>query len=205
MKVILTSQECGILQATLRDFMRSNPVQRRGIEAFCDVVREEFDGSCDTLVEVGCFTGANIRRFSQVCRRLCLVDPMSESYYHGYFGHPDRELVDKFRRLWLPALWHELLQCPKAEWYWGPSEWAAQQFAEGSVDVVYIDALHDVDSVLADIQAWRPKLRAHSILAGHDYGPSWPGVGRAVVQIGVPLDGVLCDGTWYAIQKKNGA
>jgi hypothetical protein len=46
---------------------------------------------------------------------------------------------------------------------------AADRVADGSLDFAYIDARHDYDSVLEDLEAWFPKLRAGGILAGHDY------------------------------------
>lgn len=56
-------------------------------------------------------------------------------------------------------------------------------FEDGSLDFVYIDALHDYESVLADIKAWWPKVRVGGILAGHDFSHDWPGVMRAVKEV----------------------
>lgn len=56
---------------------------------------------------------------------------------------------------------------------------AATQFADRSVDFVYVDADHSYDAVKQDIHAWLPKMKDGGILAGHDYG--WAGsVQRAV-------------------------
>jgi hypothetical protein len=57
---------------------------------------------------------------------------------------------------------------------------AAERFDDRSLDFVFIDAAHDYDNVLADIRAWRPKVKPGGVLAGHDYLPQWPGVVRAV-------------------------
>ena len=58
---------------------------------------------------------------------------------------------------------------------------AAESFEDESLDFVYIDALHDYESVLADIKGWFPKVRTGGIIAGHDYRmSSWPGVVTAV-------------------------
>ena len=56
---------------------------------------------------------------------------------------------------------------------------AASNFADGSVDFVFIDADHSYEAVKQDIQTWLPKVRHGGVLAGHDYG--WAGtVQRAV-------------------------
>lgn len=49
-----------------------------------------------------------------------------------------------------------------------PSAEAVGMFADESVDMVYIDAMHDYESVLGDMVRWWPKCRM--IFAGHDYG-----------------------------------
>lgn len=61
----------------------------------------------------------------------------------------------------------------------GCSTSVAEQFEDGSLDIVFIDAAHDYDSVCQDIAAWLPKVKKGGILAGHDYW-GWPEVKRAV-------------------------
>jgi hypothetical protein len=46
---------------------------------------------------------------------------------------------------------------------------AANLFPNEYFDLVYIDALHDYDSVRNDILAWKPKIRKGGTLAGHDW------------------------------------
>jgi hypothetical protein len=46
---------------------------------------------------------------------------------------------------------------------------AAAQVPDASLDFVYIDARHDYDSVLEDLDAWCSKVRPGGIIAGHDY------------------------------------
>jgi SAM-dependent methyltransferase len=57
---------------------------------------------------------------------------------------------------------------------------AAMDYADGSLDVVFIDACHDYDSVKEDIAAWFPKVKPDGIISGHDYSTVWPGVVQAV-------------------------
>jgi len=46
---------------------------------------------------------------------------------------------------------------------------AAARIADASLDFVSVDARHDTESVLEDLEAWFPKVRPGGILAGHDY------------------------------------
>jgi hypothetical protein len=50
-----------------------------------------------------------------------------------------------------------------------PGSTRARDVADSSLDFVYIDARHDRASVLEDLAAWYPKVRAGGIIAGHDY------------------------------------
>jgi hypothetical protein len=46
---------------------------------------------------------------------------------------------------------------------------AAGMFSDESLDLVYIDADHSYSAVLADLEAWWPKLRSGGLIAGHDF------------------------------------
>lgn len=61
-----------------------------------------------------------------------------------------------------------------------PSVKASENFEDDSCDFIFIDAAHDYENVVADIDAWLPKLKANGVLAGHDYSPTYPGVIQAV-------------------------
>jgi cephalosporin hydroxylase len=56
---------------------------------------------------------------------------------------------------------------------------AAKLYNDNSLDFVFIDGAHDYDSVMADIQAWLPKVKPNGILAGDD--TLWPTVAKAVM------------------------
>ena len=51
----------------------------------------------------------------------------------------------------------------------GESLLACQAFKDKSIDLVFIDAGHDYQSVADDIEAWTRKVRRGGILCGHDY------------------------------------
>jgi len=49
------------------------------------------------------------------------------------------------------------------------SEEALKEVPDNSLDFVYIDAIHDFDSVAMDIISWTKKVKAGGIISGHDY------------------------------------
>ena len=61
-----------------------------------------------------------------------------------------------------------------------PSHVAAEGFAPGTVDMVFLDASHDESSVRQDLAAWWPRLHAEAIMAGHDFSADHPGLIAAV-------------------------
>ncbi len=46
---------------------------------------------------------------------------------------------------------------------------AVKDFEDGSLDFVYIDGNHEFPNVTDDIHAWKKKVKAGGIVAGHDY------------------------------------
>ena len=57
---------------------------------------------------------------------------------------------------------------------------AASMYEDNSIDMVFIDADHEYESVMADVAAWYPKIKSGGVLAGHDL-PYEP-VQRAVIE-----------------------
>lgn len=61
----------------------------------------------------------------------------------------------------------------------------SQEFEDNYFDFIYIDAAHDYESVVEDLNAWWPKLKDGGIFSGHDYFPDtriWRGKACGVYQ-----------------------
>jgi len=60
---------------------------------------------------------------------------------------------------------------------------AALDFEDGSLDFVFIDAIHDYENCFNDINYWHNRVRNGGYVMGHDWEhPSFPGVQQAVVE-----------------------
>lgn len=117
-------------------------------------------------------------------RTLYSVDPWDASVDpngdHGHVGQTALDALHARARLRLMRFGERSRIVRKT------SEEAARDFEPGSLDFAYIDAGHDLESVRADIAAWRPLVRPGGILAGHDYldGP----VGGAIFGVRTAVD-----------------
>ena len=62
---------------------------------------------------------------------------------------------------------------------------AAADYADKSLDFVFLDASHEPENVAADIEAWLPKIQPDGVLAGDDV--AWEGVRMALLRNGLGL------------------
>jgi predicted O-methyltransferase YrrM len=127
------------------------------------------------LVEVGAWKGRSASYVGPTCTArgvdFAIVDDFSGSrdrYAARYAERLAREDVRGILEANLRALGvrFRLIARPSVE--------AARPFAPASVDVVFVDASHDRESVRADLDAWASRVRPGGILAGHDFSTSHP-------------------------------
>lgn len=104
-------------------------------------------------------------------RKLYCVDPYFADYCDGdpsSAGDREQDYRICVRNL------QPLITWDRVEIVRNTSLAAAEAFADGLLDFVYIDANHQYAAVCADLRAWWPKLRVGGILAGHDIiGVAW--------------------------------
>jgi len=131
-------------------------------------------GSVETAIEIGTWRGD----FAQVmCNKLnpakfYAVDPFA--LYEGYTDKPDQNEFANQQNLdnlaaraaervskMLPEGRSVLLRDMSCN--------VVNTFEDNSLDVVYVDADHKYEPVLADIRAWYEKVRPGGILCGDDF------------------------------------
>lgn len=164
-----------------------------------------------TGVEVGVFRGVNSRQLLQQLKDLTLyqVDPWTdngneERYRETTDGRAfdSQEKRDK-------ALNHNrrvnAFAGDRRIERRGVSVEQAEQFEDGSLDFVFIDAEHSYEAALEDCRAWFPKLKPDGRLCGHDYHhPKFPGVTTAVDEFASEHGLLIVPGynyTWFAYKE----
>lgn len=131
-------------------------------------------GEIDTAIEIGTWRGdfANLMCSKLQPNKFYAVDPFA--LYEGYTDKPDVNEFGSQKNLdalaarvsaristMLPEGRSVLLREMSCD--------AVKQFDDNSVDVVYVDADHKYEPVLADIRAWYAKVKPGGILCGDDY------------------------------------
>ncbi len=79
----------------------------------------------------------------------------------------------------------------------GHSPDMAAHVDDGSLDFIFIDADHSTEALLADLAAWRLKVREGGGILGHDI--DWPSVETAVKQVFGDSYEILPDDVWMAV------
>lgn len=158
-----------------------------------------------SFVEVGCKEGRTTGHILKTVPESRVIaidpwmkqekgdDPTKETY-------EDWDFADIEKQFWENVGEHK----DRCEMLRMTSQGAAlvKENAHWQYDLVFIDALHDYESVMHDISLWWPHVRQGGILAGHDFNHNWPGVERAVADhfnlMGV---GVGFDSVWFVIKR----
>ena len=136
--------------------------------------------------EVGCAEGNTTKRLLQGSKDLTLYAVDLWKFRPNVYGEESRKLYsewdfteirNKFDKQTKP--YEDRLRILQ-----GISWKMADTVEDGSLDFVFIDANHEYESVLKDVQAWEPKVKPGGLISGHDYNHgNFPGVAKAVNEI----------------------
>lgn len=131
-------------------------------------------GDIETAIEVGTWRGDFAAIMCQKLnpRKFYAVDPFL--LYEGYTDKPNPNEFANQRNLDMLAGQVEnrvkqFLGEGRSELLREMGRDAAVRFDDNSLDVVYVDADHKYEPVLADIRAWYTKVKPGGILCGDDF------------------------------------
>lgn len=117
------------------------------------------------MVEVGSFEGTSTLLFSMFVKKVYAVDCFD-------YKVPPEGRIKEMDKLFVRAektFDRRTAKSPNIVKVRKTSLEASKDFADESLDAVYIDAEHDEESVSADLSAWKPKVKKGGYLSGHDW------------------------------------
>jgi predicted O-methyltransferase YrrM len=150
------------------------------------------------VVEIGSLRGRSARAMADNMRDdslLFCVDHFKGSEEHGDAFSRDYNLYKTFFFNMMDHIVSgrvHVICCPSVD-----AAEIVKRMVGSTLDMVFIDASHDYDNVMADIQTWRTLLRPEGLLSGHDYGH--PPIERAVEELFGRLPTVAGGSIWYTV------
>jgi|SRR3990172_3941849 len=117
--------------------------------------------------KVGAEIGVDAGAYSEI---LCKENPGLKLYCIDYWGLKRGGLGNHRARVYLKA--KKSLSLYNATLIQKYSLDAVNDFEDGSLDFVYLDAGHFFNEVIQDLIRWIKKVRKGGIVSGHDYVPS---------------------------------
>lgn len=127
----------------------------------------------DISVEVGVWLGKSAAFFMSKCQeKNKLVEFYCVDLWAGKQDDPNMDaIIDSHNGSILKQFESNMKDCGHENKYKkiiGDSAQTAQKFSDQSISFCFIDANHHYEYVKKDIMAWIPKMKANSIMAGHD-------------------------------------
>ena len=129
-------------------------------------------------VEIGVLAGTHALKMLELLdiKTLYLVDPyfLYKSKYESGELEWNNEKWEKVAKEKLKNYKDKII------WINTTSVKAVVHFEDESLDFAYIDANHEYQFTLEDIELWTPKVKQGGIVGGHDHVPAHPGVAKAI-------------------------
>lgn len=122
------------------------------------------------IAEIGVAEGEFSQEIFRICepRALYLIDPWERQEREDYLNDTNNVEADeqecRFRSVSGMFADHRQVSVMRAY-----SSEAATTFADGSLDWVYVDAVHSFDGALSDLRAFLPKVAPDGLILGHDF------------------------------------
>ena len=135
-----------------------------GLRGLYDMIQHRFKDGV-VMAEIGSFQGASTMLFSMFAEKVYSIDcydyPVPPT---GRIPSHDQLFVDA-ERIFLERTSNipNIIKIKKT------SVEASRDFEDASLDLVYIDAEHDYNSVNTDVSLWKHKVKNGGILSGHDW------------------------------------
>ena len=159
------------------------------------------------FVELGAYKGKSTSFIvTEIINKNKNIKFYTVDTFQGDSGSKDENEINAYKQVDVSKMYEEfIINTNQLKEYYTTiidySHIAAKYFLDNSVDVIFIDAGHSFESVLADLKAWYPKMKNGSIMAGHDYN-SWSGVKKAVLKFFNSTPDKIENDCWFIKIKK---
>jgi len=155
----------------------------------------------ENIAEIGVFTGNLTSRIIKNCKGIIkkyyCVDPW-KPYPEHYNREPrPEELTAEYWEKIYNRVNGLAVRNPEIQIIRASSMEAVDEVPDFSLDLVYIDAIHEYKEGLEDINAWINKVKDGGFVAGHDYMPRFKGLIRAIDQVFGDDIQVIKDSNWF--------
>jgi predicted O-methyltransferase YrrM len=136
-----------------------------------------------TIVELGVWQGRSLCSIADIVKRKN-ISVYAVDTFEGTPGEPGDELINIAKNKNILTTFQDNLKQFDLESnvtiLKGRTDEMHEYVGAKSLDLVFIDAGHDYQSVSTDISLWLPKVKDNGILVGHDYSATFPDVEKAV-------------------------
>lgn len=156
-----------LIFADRQEMIRSIGPGKVGSMVELGVWEGEFAAFCEATLEPKQYTLIDFWRYDRYSFVLEDAPQMRElrGIYEQYFsGDPDKALEDAYQKVLA-----RFAQKPNVSIVRADVAEAAQRFADGSLDLIYLDANHTYEYVLRDLLLWFPKLRPGGLFVCNDF------------------------------------
>jgi len=145
-----------------------------------------------TMVEIGCYAGESTEVFAEFCKTVYAIDPWLDGMELANGTSAGDTL--KMEKVVEAAFDKRMANLPGVKKIKAFDQDVVSDFKDGSLNFVYIDALHTEEELLRQIDMWLPKIKKNGVIGGHDYNERFPGIMNAVnIKFGKP-DKIYHDG-----------
>ena len=159
-------------------------------EGLKQLISELGDTSKMRMIEIVSFIGESTIIFAEHFKEVIAIDPFQPDYHKedptSKFNFD--EVYDEYIRRTSPF--------PNIKTLRLTSDSAIDVLKDELFDFIYIDGIHTYEQVKIDIENYQPLVKSGGVIGGHDYGPHWPTVNKAVDEKFGKPDKMYKDTSW---------